>query len=739
MESSAVNEGKDGLLEALDLWDESRELPPEQHRKLEEFAASVGKRFGGLKNDWWQAHRGEKPLAAIEEKMGAEGAFLAPHSRLQNELREASARSAVAALSGVPLGPAGVLAGYAAYANGTSWDGPAQRRTEELAQKLADFDRGDSRMITEGNSVGQVHRDQLWKTMNGMLDDAAQRAKNGHPTEIGVQYYELTSSRLIGKIADAAKAGNKVRVNLDPGRLSFPSRDAEGDSYFSLDATPDKLRTVLQLSQLKDADIAVSLFPPKTALNSPNNLMHRKVLRIGDRVLVAGMNANTGSGDNIDAGYTLRGPAARQASENLARDMATSAGASLEELWGSQHIERFEQTNLRLGSRGFESLFDALAGPSAPGTDAPKAETLADLEAMAEKVGKKLPRLVELPKAEYESSMTAVINGRSQVQLSKEGKGLLRELIDRTVQATNSEENLQRLDDISLASGRRVGQTRVDIADLPVEREAAAVTAISQAEEFLYMPSFVITRSIASAIVARKDELAAEQRELDVRVVADSGIYPYGGTPNSWGIKHLEDNGIRPRWSKLERTGSHDRKIHAKQLLTDKGELVGSTNFSNKGMRDNWETSVYVHFDGSDERAVRERESSKAQFEELWDTSYELDSRDLAGYYNKDKPELGREWMIEQDRDRAVGQVLRMLFNYERQSAVKIRELLEENPTIAKRRDDFYEQGYSRGDATLKAVIEELGSEVFRETMDALPTSQSLDDLRTEVQAWKAG
>ncbi len=740
VEKSSVDKGREEATKVLDTWAETQEIAPEDYQKLQTYAGQVGKKFGELKSQWWKAFKAtgsEADTRDIEENMGREGALLFPNEVLQTELREATARSAIQALSGSLMGPAGVAAAYAAYSNGPTWDAGADRRTAELLEKLESVSRGDSRMITEGNSVGQVHRAELWKTMNSMLDDAIARGKDGRPTELGIQYYELTSPRIIGKIADAAKAGNKVRINLDPGRLSFPSRDSEGDSFFSLDSTPDKLRTVIQLASLKNADIAVSLFPAKKELNSPSNLMHRKVLRVGDRVLVSGMNANVGSGDNIDAGYTLRGPAARQVSENLARDLQNSKGASLEDIWGEQHVERFRETNLRLGRRGFETMFDALSGPTPAGTEAPKAKSLSDMEALAKKAGATLSQLVEVPKSEYEAVMTKVVEGRDQVQLSKKGKELLKGLIDKTISLTQSEENVARLEDISLASGRRVGETRVDIADLPVEREAAAIQAIAQAEEFIYLPGFVVTKAIASAIVARRDEMLAKGQELDVRVIADSGIYPYGGTPNSFGIKHLEDNGIAPRWSKLERTGSHDRKIHAKQLITDKGELTGSTNFSNKGMRDNWETSAYIHFDENDERALRERENAKSQFDELWTNSYELNSRDLSAYFHQDRPEVGRDWIIEEDRDRAIRQIIRMLFNYERQSANLIGSLVEAKPAVAEMRDALYEEGYSRGDATLKAVNANVGADNLRKLLDEMPTAKSLKELQDEVQQWK--
>src|SRR5690606_24108057 len=124
---------------------------------------------------------------------------------------------------------------------------------------------------------------------------------------------------VIGKAARTAEAGNKLRVNVDPGRLSYPEKDKDRNQFFDVDDIPDKLRTVIQLAAVK-GDVGVSLFPAAAKLGDPENLMHRKVLRTGDQVLLSGMNANDGSGENLDAGYVIEGPAARALGDNLKRD-----------------------------------------------------------------------------------------------------------------------------------------------------------------------------------------------------------------------------------------------------------------------------------------------------------------------------------------------------------------------------------------------------------------------------------
>jgi phosphatidylserine/phosphatidylglycerophosphate/cardiolipin synthase-like enzyme len=739
---SAVRKSKKATAEALDSWSKSGTISSDEFATLSDYTAASRERYNELKSEWWKMFKADeagKPILEVEAKMAREGNLLARHDRLMTEMRESTARAAVQALAGAMGGPIGVVAAYSAYSNGPTWTATSDRNAAELLKTLASLEAGDSRMVSQGNDVKQVHREELWKTMNTTLDTAIANGKAGKPAELDLQYYEMTNPQIIGKIAEAAKAGNPVRLNLDAGRLSFPSKDTDGDNYFSLDATPDKIRTILQLAMIPGANVAVSLFPQKKLLNSPTELMHRKIMRYGDEVLISGMNANVGSGENVDSGYLVKGPAARQLIENFARDIKDSKGASLDDIWGAEHIAKFQDTNLRMGKRGFVSLFDSIGGPSPAGTVLPSPQTLEELEALAKKAGANLRDLVEVPADKYEKVMTKVAERRAEVVLSAKGKEMMRALIEKAIAAANEPGNLERLDQIELPSGEKVGKTRVDIADQPVEREALAMNAIAKAEKFVYLPGFVVTKAIAAAIVARRDELKAEGKDLDVRVVADSGLYPHGGTPNSMGIKHLEDNGIAARWSRLERSSWHDRKIHAKQLLTEKGEITGSTNFSNAGFQDNWETSAFVHFDESDAKALKERDQAVSQFESLWDTSYELNSHDHSKFLNRARGVAPSEWTIEEDRDRSIRHTLRLLINYEKQSGALIEKLASKSPEIATRRDALIAEGYSKGDATLMATQEHLGPKKYRQMLDSLPSSKQLTTLQQEMADWKAG
>lgn len=736
IEGGKSRKGRAAATRILDEWTPSKPLDAAQLEQLNTYVDTVQTDYKDMENEWWSLRQQSASTQALEEKMAPEGLVLLKQEKLKTELREANARAAVQAMAGTLSGVPGLVAAYSAYANGPSWSGPETANTEAVLKGIKSLQDGTSPMITKGNEVQQVHNEQLWKTMNNLLDQSIVSAQAGNPTEVNVQIYELTSHEMVDKLADTARAGNKVRLNLDPGRLSFPSRDSDGETYFSLDATPDKLRTIIQLATLPEADIAVSLFPQKKLLNSPTDLMHRKVFRVGEQVLVSGMNANLGSGENVDSGYLVRGEAAARLTDNLARDVQLSKAATLEDIWGQIHIDKFDETNLRLGPRGFVALLDCLGdGPSQPGTRLPEIESQDQLEKMAEKAGLQFSELVAVPKADYEKEVARMLAGRAQLQLSKKGKKALQELIQKAIDVTSDPENLGRLDDISIPSSKTGGTTRVDVADQPVERESLVVAAIAEAEQFCYIPGFVITRAVAAALAERRDQLLETGIQFDVRVVADAGLYPHGGTPNSYGVKFLEDRGIQPRWSLLERSGDHDRKIHAKQLLTDKGEITGSTNFSNQGMRENWETSVYVHFDTAD--AEKSRTESQAQFLDLWETSYELNTVDHSSFANRDKAGSNKDWFVEQGRDQSIVYTLRMIGNYERETGKLHQQLLHENPEIAARKQALEAEGYSYGDATLRAVREILGPETHRQMLDGLPSYQSLQKLKTDVEAYK--
>ena len=735
--------GKERATEAIQELYEKGQLSEQSLDGLSDYAKTLRKEWKADKNAIWEAKSGPESefdpdkVKGYENDLTLNAPFLGHHQTFTDELREATALSAVQAIAGADFGPTATVAGYAAYLNGTTWNGSAEKNTRELVGTYKDYLSGTSHMTTEGNSVRQVHRAELWKTLTSMTREAAASGKEGKPVDITAQYYELTNPELVGNLADAAKSGGKLRLNLDAGRLDYPAKDpATDEQYYEVDDLAAKMRTAKQFMALVGADVGVSFFPSKSLLGSATDLMHRKVLRVGEEVLMSGMNGNVDSGENVDAGYVVEGPAAKRFADNAHRDIQNSSGAGPEEIWGEKQLEKFDASDLRMGTHGLVALFDAVSGPTPAGTPLPHPKTTDELEGLAKKAGLDLKSVLNVEEGQFESTLHSVLHEDGVVSLSDHGKKELMGLMKSTVKATQKKANLEALADVTAPSGKKVGDTTIDIGDLPSEREVLAINAINSAEEFVYMPGFVVTRAVAAAVVARQEQAQTDGKPLDIRVVADPGIYPFGGTPNSWGVNYLEDHDIPVRWAKLERSGKHDRKVHAKQLLTDKGEIAGSTNFSKKGMRENWETSAYVRFEKDDEGGQTLKEQSKAQFEDLWDNhTYELSTADLAKYYSKNKPEFGHDHFVNTAKAGATREIITAIENYEVESGSLVERLLQK-PEVSSQRDQFIADGYSDGDSALMAVKTVAGQE-FQAQAEQLPTSIELERLKSQVERWK--
>ena len=655
-----------------------------------------------------------------DEKLKAElsdvRVFRAGSDVIRETLNVEQAKVAVQAAAGASFGPVAAVANYAAYASLPNTE------IGNLVENVAGLRDGTSPNLYQGNDVHAFHGQEIWQEMNSMLDEAAAQAKAGNPQEVDAQYYELTSPEIVGKLAQAAEAGCKVRVNVDPGRLV-----AFSGGHVVIDEVPDKLRTLIQLSQV-DGDVAVSTYPIEKKLGNVSNLMHRKGLRVGEKFLLSGMNANAGSGENIDAGYTIEGPASKRLAENFKRDVSHSIGASNQEIYGTKALAKFMDGDINMGTRGLISMFDCISGPSKAGTVLPKASNAAELDQIAKSMGLNLSDYVDCSMEQLDS----IISSGGDIPLSQTGKQAFLGIVDRALDITRSPDNVEKLQDIDLPKGEAKGTSEVALADLPNDRRAAMLQTIQEAEEFIYVPAFVMTRSIASALVAKRDEMQAQGKNIDIRVVADSGIYPDGGTPNSSGVKYLEDHGIDVHWTMLPRSSGHDRKVHAKEILTDKGEFFGSTNFSNKGMGVNWEHSGYVRFNPDDESSIAQRESAKAHFLNLWDNeSFGIDTKAVAEERRKQaKGQKDFAVQVDQARGGVIRDTLRGLQSYEKASADFIRQVVASDPKVGARVSELVSQGYDEGSATIAAAKEQLGEDGFYEALRQLPAYQALQDLK---------
>lgn len=721
-------EGTSEVGEILDGWHETRSLASEEFAAVNEFSGQALAAKKELQREWWDLggpREGERTpeqrrrFREVESDLADLRVFLGKHGQVRDNLRVEGARAAVQALAGASFAPIGTVAAYAA------WASLSQTATAELVETLGPLREGASPMLHEGNLVAQKHREDLWVSMNDLLDEAIAKGQAGEPVEVDGQYYEFTSDEIIGKMARAAQAGNKVRLNLDPAfRLTFPDRDGSYD----VSNLPGKLRSVLQLTAV-DGDVGVTLYPTAEKLGR-SDLMHRKLLRVGDRVLLSGMNANNGSGENIDAGYEIQGPAARALVANLRRDVEASLGAGMDQLYGKKAMEDLQAATLVMGPWGLSAMLDNVSGPSPAGTELRVAGSAQELKDQAKAAGVELGELLELDGRTLDEALARLFEQNQALPLSGTGKELLADQIRRAVEATQDEGNVARAGDISEASDRKAGKTVVAVADQPAEREAAMLHAIQEAQEFIYLPGFVVTRAVASALVARRAELEAEGRQLDVKVIADPGVYPYGGTPNSWGVKFLEDHGLTPRWALLPRTNHHDRKVHAKQLITDRHEMFGSTNFSNKAMRENSEQSALVAFDPGDPSAMADRNRSAEQFLDTWENeSFELSSLDLAGAWKRRVTSKDKAEQIEEARDSAIGKIIQQIEKVEKESALWMQAQAQE-PSVAERVERNRKNGMSEGYAILQAVKEELGAEHFHRQLADLPARRELERMK---------
>lgn len=650
---------------------------------------------------------------AIKAELAEVHVFSEGADRIREAQSFASAATAVAATVGASFGPTALLTAYVAYSK------IPNESVKQLVSTLQGLRDGHSPMLKHGNAVETVLEEEIWPKMNEMLDRAIQNGKSGNATGITAQYYELTNPQMVGKLAKAAEAGNKVRVNVDGGRLV-----AYSGTHVEIDDVPDKFRSILQLTRVK-GNVGVSIYPVDKQLGDPNDLMHRKGLGVGNEFLITGMNANLGSGENIDAGMVVQGPAAHQFGVNFTRDTKDSAAATNADIFGAHPLADFMSGDINMGTRGLIAMFDCVSGPAPAGTPLPRATSYAELEKIAASYGQKLSDYIDTPPSKFDE----LLGAGQQVPLSKDGKKRFMALLQRTLDATRKPTNLKRLKDIEIADGHVAGSTTMAIADKSQEREALFLTAIQNAERFVYIPAFVMTRAIASMLVARRNELNEQGHDLDIRVIADAGIYPDGGTPNEGGVKYLEDNGIAVRWSMLPRSGNHDRKIHAKEIVTDKGLLCGSTNFSVKGLRENWEHSAYVEFNPADASETAQHDEAKNRFLSLWDKeAFELNSLEK-GKEAREGERESKDYLMQADEARFWIQrnMLSAIETYEEATGAFVSEHAKGlEPIIAQ----LEKAGHDPDSARLLAVQQKMGIDDFHAALAALPEREALEQLK---------
>ena len=608
---------------------------------------------------------------------------------------------------------------------------------KEIMSLTDDLHRSDSVQKIRGNSVEPLMKGQIWATKMKLLDEVIENpVKDGKPVEIDAEYYELASPEMIKRLRAAAGQGAKVRVLMDPGCLQGGGRDP-------LDASSMAVRgdTVHQLMEgMDDKDMGVTLFPNHELLGGRDKIMHRKIFRVGDTVVFGGMNANAGSGENVDFAMKIKGPATKRMGELFRDDVAKSAGASLEDIYGNQvDLVENSPSPVTLSSWGFQSLLGATAGAegrSSPGAGREKQiDTL--LEGVAGK-GIEVSSLAEFSDRDGDGRVSAadvkaalLSDDAKAMTLTARGRGLLAEVAERTVGKTGEGRNMERLEDITPPDGRlpdgMEGKDVITVGNSSVERQTMVLDAMNSADKFIKVSAFVLNDDMAKLLIEKKREKEGLGEDFNVQVVMDPGVYGYGGTPNEAAYKRLEDAGVPVKWSMLDRTDSHhDRKNHSKLIITDKMILTGSTNFSSKGLRANWEVNDAVYFSEENPESVKKQAEVVKEYDRMWSReaigidTIALTNRKYASYKGDD-----RAVRIDKSRGSAVKDFIKNIENFEVQMGERLSREAERRDVqeaLARRTA----RGESRGYALLGCFSDEQMDEMRR----GLPAWKKLQDMK---------
>ncbi|MBM3465202.1 MAG: hypothetical protein FJX76_24150, partial [Armatimonadetes bacterium] len=416
---------------------------------------------------------------------------------------------------------------YKAYFKASNVPMKEMAEVVRVADDLAD---PESARRTHGNDVKVLARDRMWAEKINLLDGAVREpVRGGKPVEIDVEYYELSSPQILNRLKQAANGGANVRVLVDSGRLDQGPGGSRNASSLA-----GRLNTLAQLQE-GDAEKkpAVTLFANEKVLGSKQELMHRKLLRVGDDVVFGGMNANEGSGESVDFAMRIRGPAAGELVGTFREDVNASRGASDEEIFGKQLDDVRGRENITLDRRGVADFISALSA-DVPGTSEGSANerSAKQLEAL-EKKGVDVGTLVELPAGrDMRDYLDSSRDGHGgHLKMTEAGRHLLADQLEARVARTRKAENLEALSDISDPSTAKKasGGDTIAVADESVERQAAVLHAIDSAEKFVKVSAFVVTDDVAKSLIEKRDQMVAQGKPFDAQVMLDPGLYGHGG------------------------------------------------------------------------------------------------------------------------------------------------------------------------------------------------------------------
>lgn len=553
---------------------------------------------------------------------------------------------------------------------------------KRVYEALNELKSPDSSMISDGNSATPLMRGDIWKTKMSLLDEAVKNpVKNGVPVEIDAEYYELASDEMIGKLSKAASGGAHVKVVMDPGQFQNL-----GGGVYDASSIANRLSSFEKLKRGQNPEnMAVTFYPVNEKLGGSAEIMHRKIFRVGEDVVFGGMNANKGSNENVDFALKMNGSAATKIGEMFAEDASYSAGKKMSDVYGDRTDILSDSSKTVVMSRyGIDSLISAAFAEKAglDGTES-SGERISKLSAAASAEGFNLSDIANFVDLDSNGKVEGTdvekyLNGlgKSSVELKPEGRKLLMKLMNGAFSESCSADNVKNLKNAEPPEGKLPkgvkGTMKAAVASESVDRQAILLDTIDSAEKFIKISSFVMTEGIADVLIAKKKDMEAAGKPFDIEVVMDPGVYGYGGTPNEEGYKALEDAGIKVKWNLLERSSNdHDRKNHSKMMVTDKAVMTGSTNFSSKGLRDNWEAGTVVYFDKDDSNGARK--AIVEDFDRMFSRdAVSVDTRRVAQERFKGYKGADKDVLVEKQRNKVIREFCGKIESYERQSAYYI-------------------------------------------------------------------
>ncbi|MEQ8187228.1 MAG: phospholipase D-like domain-containing protein [Candidatus Eremiobacterota bacterium] len=559
----------------------------------------------------------------------------------------------------------------------------------------------------KGNSINTLEGEEIWREMNRMLD-----IKEGSPSmEIDVEYYLLGHKDIYNKLKKAAKNGHKIRVIIDPG-----TGLKTGNCYCNKDVSEylDCLTNLISLrEETEDTNFAFTVAKKE----SLKNLMHRKFLRVGEKVLIGGMNCDKGSGENADYAMVIEGPETTELTSRFQEDITNSAGKTIRDIFGKD-IELLKHGYITDGQTGEPIKYRFLLTPS-QFCDFLILLLPAESQKYIENAPNGLDRVIRIFE-EYKKSglnpedygefkeannspyisdtpfMANLMNEKDDFYagLTDKGRTCLYKKLEESFNHMNLEKNLGYLKDITLPEGNISGTQTLVTGTTHEELQALVIYAINSAEEFLYIPSFCMSKDISELIIEKKKSMEKLGKHFDIKILLEPSEMPANNINT---CLNLKEAGIPVRFARLDGTGeNHDRKLHSKMIVSDKVLFTGSTNLTHSGLRENQETSVMVFIDPLSDR--RNMEEYKKDFLELWegqsvDVNLSSPVSDIPVFMSKEEYEKN-----------LVRKTVRNIGRYERTVGNKIKNIAESREDVKEEIQRLKDEGFHDGYARLLAL-----------------------------------